>query len=67
MCYDVQTQAVEKTCSNSTLESCDVVSKQQPKEVCDLVPAETITHKVCDYKPRPVEREVCQVKPLFYG
>jgi hypothetical protein len=37
VCFDVPTQAAERRCKNSTVETCDAVERQRPKEVCDLV------------------------------
>jgi len=36
--------------------------KQEPKEECDLVPEKLKPVKICDYKPRPVSREVSITK-----
>ena len=32
-----------------------------------FVPGDSISQKVCDYKPRPVEREVCQVNNFNFN
>lgn len=59
VCVEVPTQMVDRKCRNVTRQNCDVVMKQQPKEECDLVPEKLKPVNICDYKPRPVEREVC--------
>lgn len=65
VCITVPVQTARQVCQNRTRNECEVVSRQEPTEECDVIETSTPVvmnnqQRNCQYRPRPVEREVCQ-------